>query len=186
MDLSRLRGTSAVRWTCYYRRGLTWRIRLDHAGAPRRRAAPSAPLAVTVLAPMTKEDHGMTTLRDPDGLPAHWWRSATHYERQPWRPRVMVLYELRAAGPRRYAYAIEAERSLGVYPSAGEAIAAVEAELARRARRPRPPRARSPRRATVADSRQFDLFTLPIVAPGADRNRSRAGPGHPTRSPERP
>jgi hypothetical protein len=135
---------------------------------------------------MTKEDHGMTTLRDPDGLPAHWWRSATHYERQPWRPRVMVLYELRAAGPRRYAYAIEAERSLGVYPSAGEAIAAVEAELARRARRPRPPRARSPRRATVADSRQFDLFTLPIVAPGADRNRSRAGPGHPTRSPERP
>jgi hypothetical protein len=112
-----------------------------------------------------KENTGMTSLRDPDGLPTHWWRSATHYERQPWRPRVMVLYELRAAGPRRYAYAIEAERSLGVYPSVGEAIAAVEAELARRARPARPPRARPTRRAWVADSRQFDLFTLPSLAP---------------------
>ena len=40
---------------------------------------------------------------DADALPPQWQRTATHYERRPWQPRVMVLYSLTAIGPRRFA-----------------------------------------------------------------------------------
>ena len=101
-------------------------------------------------------------------LPPHWQRTATHYERRPWQPRVMVLYSLTAIGPRRFAWHCERMTSLWIYASVGEAIAAVEAVLARQVRRdrrcPAAPgiRKRRPRR---ADPRQPDLFAAPGVQP---------------------
>jgi hypothetical protein len=109
-------------------------------------------------------DRQASPAADADALPPQWQRTATHYERRPWQPRVMVLYSLTAIGPRRFAWRCERITSLWIYASAGEAIAAVEAVLARQARRerrrPAAPNIRK-RRTRRIDPRQLDLFATP-------------------------
>jgi hypothetical protein len=102
-----------------------------------------------------------------DALPPHWQRTATHYERRPWQPRVMVLYSLTALRPPRFAWRYERTTSLWIYASVAEAIAAVEAVLVRQARQvrrcPAVPNLHKRRRFCRADPRQLDLFSpLPI------------------------
>ena len=113
-------------------------------------------------------DRQASPAADADALPPQWQRTATHYERRPWQPRVMVLYSLTAIGPRRFAWRCECMSSLWIYASVGEAIAAVEAVLARQVRRdrrcPAAPGIRK-QRTRRADPRQLDLFAAPGVLP---------------------
>ena len=104
-----------------------------------------------------------------DTLPPHWHRTATHYERLPWQPRVMVLYSLTTLGPARFAWRYERTTSLWIYASVLEAITAVEAVLTlqmRRAhRRPTAPISGKRHRSRPPDPRQPDLFGEPAVMP---------------------
>jgi hypothetical protein len=61
---------------------------------------------------------------DANTLPPHWQRTATHHERRPWQPRVMVLCSLTALGPPLFAWRYERTSSLWIYASIAEAIAA--------------------------------------------------------------
>jgi hypothetical protein len=107
--------------------------------------------------------HEARPMDGSNALPPHWQRTATHYERRPWQPRVMVLYSLTALGPPRFAWQYERTTSLWIYPAVGEAIAAVEAVLARQARlarrRPAAPILPKRRRFRRIDPRQLDLFS---------------------------
>src|SRR5690242_18590209 len=80
---------------------------------------------------------GTSPTAAPDALPPHWQRVATHYERRPLQPRVMVLYSLTAIGPPRFAWRYERTTSLWIYASVTDAIAAVETVLVRQARQAR-------------------------------------------------
>jgi hypothetical protein len=98
---------------------------------------------------------------DANTVPPHWQRTATHYERRPWQPRVMVLCSLTALGPPLVAWRYERTSSLWIYASVAEAIAAVEAVLALWAHR-RPP---VPNRSRRRQSRPVDPHQLDLLSP---------------------